>query len=95
MATALLSNDTAPTINASFTREAGELRVTFSSETGQGFTLSELDVLQGAILHARRQMLEDDVETTPTLSVVRAEEDDDDLEARFRTQQRQLQPVPT
>jgi hypothetical protein len=97
MATARLQNDTdAATISATFTRRDGELRVIFSSEItpGEGFSLSELDVLQGAIAHARRHMLEH--EKTPKLTLVRPEpEKDEDIEARHRTQLRQMNPVPT
>ena len=97
MATAILQNDTdAATINATFTRRDGELRVIFSSDIapGEGFSLAELDVLQGAIAHARRHMLED--ETTPKLALVRPEPGKDaNIETRYRTQLRQMNPVPT
>ena len=97
MATASLQDDTdAATISATFRRRDGELRVIFSSEIApaEGFSLAELDVLQGAIAHARRHMLED--ETTPTLTLVRPEpEKDENIEARYRTQLRQMNPVPT
>jgi hypothetical protein len=97
MATARLQNDTdAATISATFTRRDGELRVIFSSEiaAGEGFSLAELDVLQGAIAHARRHMLED--ETTPTLALMRPQPKEDGyIETRYRTQLRQMNPVPT
>lgn len=97
MATATLRNDDTATITATCTRLDGKIRVIFESPTapGEGFSLPELAVLEGAIAHARRQMLEDDVETTPTLSVVRPEHEKDDIEARYHTQLHQMNPVPT
>jgi hypothetical protein len=62
MSTATLQNDTAATINATFTRRDRQLRVAFSSEIAptEGFSLAELDVLQDAIAHARRHMRADE-----------------------------------
>lgn len=97
MATASLHNDAdAATISATFARRDGVVRVIFSSEIApaEGFSLAELDVLQGAIAHARRHMLED--ETTPKLTLVRPEpEKDENIEARYRTQLRRMNPAPT
>ena len=93
MATAALKDDTSRTIHASFTRHDGELRVIFSSDFAEGFGVNELDVLQAAIDHARRQMLDDG---TPTLTVLRPESGtDDDMQSRYRTQLRRQVPVPS
>ena len=95
MATATLRNDN-DTICTTFTRRAGELRVFFENTVAprDGYTLSQLDVLEAAIFQARKHMLEDQQDTASTLSVV-APSENETPEARFQKQLRRMQPVPT
>lgn len=84
------AHQTQSTVSSIFNRVAGELRVSFTSTDPNGFTIDELEALEGAIIHARRRMLDD----TPELAVVHPPADDS-LDSRFREQLRQMQPTPT
>ena len=87
--------DETATVTATYTRHGQGLRVVFQSENDdhEGFTVDELDALQVAIVYARGRMLEH--EATPAFSVRRPEDNECDLEKRFRTQLEKMVPTPT